>query len=350
MRNPRLVTGFLLAYRSENYNRAMVQRSFIVVLLLSCLAYAQVTQRLILKDGSYQSVIKYEIKGDRVRYLSAERYDWEEMPKSLVDWDATKKYEADLAKGVSHDAQQVDKEVEEEKEEEAARTPLVAPNLRLPMQGGVFIMDTYRDEPLLIEMSQSSSELNKDVKGNILRATINPFASNKQKITVPGAHAKIQVHVPRPEVFFNVDDQQQPAKDKQPTSGNPDKTEDMTLIPPKAVDRFRFIRLNSKKDSRIVGDVKVTITGKTTQEQTFIPAKGELLGGGWVKISPEQDLAPGEYAVAEMLGEKEMNLYVWDFGVNPMAPPDASAWKPEENVPTQAPKTPPKLEKRQNND
>ncbi|MGE5054858.1 MAG: hypothetical protein ACM3WP_11900, partial [Acidobacteriota bacterium] len=146
---------------------------FILLLfpLLAPAAWAQEgSRRLILKDGSYQSVTKYEVKGDRVRYYSSEREEWEELPNSLVDWPATDKYEKDrAASAAAPEAVQLDKELEHENELAEAQLPQVAPGLRIPMRDGVFLLDTFQGEPQLVEVQQNVSDVNRDTKGNILR-------------------------------------------------------------------------------------------------------------------------------------------------------------------------------------
>src|SRR5881396_1473769 len=168
----------------------------------------QLAKRLILKDGSYQLATKWEKKADRVRYLSAERNEWEEIPNSLVDWDATDKYEKDRAAGKpAPEAVVLDKELEAERQADEAKSPHVAPGLRLPDEGGVVLLDNYQNKPELVELQQSGGEVNKNMKGNILRAAINPIASAKQTIELPGPHAKVQAHAGLPTIYLNVEQQ-----------------------------------------------------------------------------------------------------------------------------------------------
>src|SRR5437868_6172175 len=289
------------------------------LLFLSPVHAQQLAKRLILKDGSYQLVTKYEIKGERVRYYSAERGEWEEVPKSLVDWAATEKYEKDRAAGKpAPEAVELDKELEAERQAEEAKTPHVAPGLQLPDSGGVVLLDTFQNQPQLDELQQSGGELKKNMKGNILRAAINPIASAKQTIEIPGPHAKVQAHITLPAIYVNVDQQDQPVESQQPQKE-----------PELPWDRFKIVRMQEKQGKRIAGDSKIAVYGKVSQEQKLVPTTAEKLTGGWVKVTPSAPLAAGEYAVVELLGKEGMNFYVWDFGVNPAAPANPMAWKPE---------------------
>src|SRR5439155_13283564 len=200
-----------------------------ICLLLAILTVAHAEERakrIILKDGSYQLATKYEVKGDRVRYYSAERFLWEEIPNSMVDWDATKKWEAQAEAGVRTTQVEMNKEDAAEAAAEEAKSPTVAPGLKLPEDGGVFLLDQFQNKPQLVEIVQNGGELNKHTGKNILVAVINPLNVAKQTIELKGAKARIQAHAVVPVVYANVnlnesDQPEQPttqAKAKLPNS------------------------------------------------------------------------------------------------------------------------------------
>ena len=290
------------------------------LLLCATMAAQQNSKHLILKDGSYQLATEWKVVGDRVRFHSAERDDWEEIPASLIDWAATEKYnterEEERKSGLSHVAQ----ETKQEDAAEQAERPTVAPGLRLPDSGGVYLLDIYRDNPQLVEVVQNGSELNKQMKKNILRAAINPLAlSSKQTIELKGPKARVQAHVPQPAIYVNINSSD--------ASGDNAQAKDTDQQP----DRYRLVRVNveKKKDVRVVGNLNVAIYGKVSQKENWIKTNVTPVGN-WVKVTPAEPLTPGEYAMVEMLGKNEINLYVWDFGINPTAPQNPNAWTPNQ--------------------
>jgi hypothetical protein len=316
------------------------------IVIFHCRSAAQqLSNRLILKDGSYQSVTEWQIKGDRVRYMSAERDEWEEMPKDLVDWPATEKFNKEREAGAATpEAVELDKQMADERRADEAKSPHVAPGLRLPEDGSVELLDTFQGQPQLVELEQNSSDVNRNTKANILRGVINPVATSKQTIELPGQHAKIQAHAALPAIYVNVAQQDQLAKDQSALNQGEGPQPEEPELP---WDRFRIVRaqVQAKNDIRVVGNIKVAVYGKVSQDQKFVPTTAEELTGGWVKVTPTKPLEPGEYAVVETLGKEGMNLYVWDFGVNSNAPANLLATKPDP-AETAPPEKPKELQKR----
>jgi len=176
------------------------------------------------------------------------------------------------------------------------------------------------------------------MKGNVLRAAVNPIASAHQTVEVPGKHAPVQSHVTVPALYINIDRGEETEAD-----AAIEQIRKKDSVPPP--DRFRIVRLEAKGDKRVVGDIKVAVYGKISQEAKFAPTTSQPMTGGWVKVTPTEALATGEYAVVEMLGKEGMNLYVWDFGVNPSAPANTVAFKSDPSAESK-PDQPIELQKR----
>jgi hypothetical protein len=296
---------------------AVLLGSFLLLLLPLHVSAQANTKRIILKDGSYQLATKWQLTGDRVRFFSAERSDWEEIPESLVDWNATNQYERDRAAGKdTPEAIALDKELQAAREEEEAKSPQVAPGLRLPPEGGIYALDKYLSQPELLPLDQTGGEVNRHTAHNVFRGVINPLSGSKHTIELPGPSAKIQVHAALPIIYINLD-----------AAVDQDENSKATELP---WDRFRIVRAEVKGDKRIVGEVKTAVYGKSSQEQEVVPATAEQFSEGWIKLTVTAPLQPGEYAVAELLGKQGMNSYVWDFSVHPDAPANLTVIKPEQ--------------------
>jgi len=284
--------------------------------------------RLILKDGTYQVVRKYEIVGDRVRYISVERGgDWEELPLDLVDWDATRKWERDHAAPTPDEASPamkeaaaIDKEEADERENLKSRMPEVAKGLELPDEDGVFALDTFEGTPELVEMLPTELNMNAKTKHGL--STLNPLAGQKASLELEGAHAKVHLHVNDPAIYLSLnakDDVEQVVSHALTVNTSGSKEEASRKHGAhSAASGFAIVRVDERKALRIVGAIHMSVNGTVTQDEDVIPAKVEVLPGKhWLRIQPQADLLIGEYALVEILSASDINQSVWDFRVDP---------------------------------
>jgi hypothetical protein len=287
--------------------------------------------RLILKDGSYQLVRKYEVVGDRVRYISIERSgEWEELPESLVDWDATRKWERDHAAETQQsteqaspamkEASEIDKEEAAERSEALARRPEVSKGLELPDEDGVFALDTFQGTPELVEMLPSEMGANAKTKHGL--STLNPLAGAKATLELDGAHAKVHFHVNDPAIYLSLnalDDAEQVVSHAMTVStGGAKEVASRKHGAHSSSSGFAIVRVDERRAIRVVGAVHVSPSGTVTQDEDVIPTKVEVLPGKhWLKITPAQQLTIGEYALVEILSASDINQSVWDFRIDP---------------------------------
>lgn len=286
--------------------------------------------RLILKDGSYQIVTQYQIIGDRVRYFSRERNDWEEIPVSLVDWAATRKWEqqhnpltGDQVSPGMKEAAELDAEETAERADQKARMPEVATGLNLPDQDGVFVLDTYQGMPELVLLNPSDIDLGARAHHGV--ESLNPMAGARMRLELDGEHAKVHLHVNEPTFFLSLDTPHA-ADAKEPVLSNPITIQTVSEVAIKdraygahsATSHFAIVHLDERIAMRFLGPVEVRSSGAVVADPNVIPAKVETLPGGrWLRVEPQRPLIIGEYALVEILSPTQMSPSVWAFQVNP---------------------------------
>lgn len=288
--------------------------------------------RLILKDGTYQLVRQYQTVGDRVRYISTERGgDWEELPADLVDWEATRKWERDQTappaseqelSPAMREARALDREETEEREEQKARRPLVATGLELPDEEGVFALDHYNGKPALVEIQPNDLNIEQKSKHGV--NMLNPLAALKATIELEGPQAQVHLHIGDPALYISLEtgDEKEPVL-THPFAVDTSRVKDAANRNHGARSQqsgFAIVRLDPRRQVRIVGAIHLNLKGQPTHDENTIPANAEILPGKhWLKLTPVEKLPAGEYALVEILSPSELNQSVWDFRIDPAA-------------------------------
>lgn len=251
----------------------------VLVLLLMAVTLFGENVRLYLKDGTYQLVREYQVLPDRVKYLSAERGEWEEIPLDMVDLNRTKQEVA------SHE-EQLKQEAKADSDEEAALREEKQAASYVPDDPGAYYVHGDKLEPVKeAEINVSNSK-----KRTILKILSPiPTVSGKNTVELANAASQFRVEGDRPEFYFRLH----------------------------GVNGFAIIKLTPKKDARLVETVTIqAVTNERTEQRDMVATFTKQSGDQLYKIWPEKPLEPGEYALIEY-GVEQDYLEVWDFGVGP---------------------------------
>ena len=257
-----------------------------------------------MKDGSFQLVREYRRDGDRVRYYSAERGEWEEIPAAMIDWDATKKAEAaekteddELAKkaGTREQAYEVKTVMDVDASLE------VAPKVFLPPGEGMFVLSGQSVTPL-----PQVGTAKKTDKKQFLKQVLSPvpIVPGKQNVEIPGARAKIRISYGLTEFYL---------REAPP---DPDRATPImrSSRPGESGPEVELIRAKVKANSRVLESITSMFGEQVDEKRNVVSIQRWEVAPTVYRFTLSETLPPGEYALAEMLTDG-MNLFVWDFAV-----------------------------------
>ncbi|MGA2812149.1 MAG: hypothetical protein ABSG16_12165 [Candidatus Acidiferrum sp.] len=267
-------------------------------------------KKLVLKDGSFQLVRSYERHGEKVRYLSAERGDWEEIPAAMVDWEGTAKAEA----AEEAAAKNLVEHVHQQQVESAAEVPMdvdaslrVGSGVFLPAGEGMFAVEGKSAKKL----EQVSSETKLDKK-RVIEQVLSPIpmVPSKHNIVIPGAHAPLRFTPGAEPLEFFLREAPPDPEGPTPAMNNASGTDSG----PEVV----LVRATVKGGKRELESIHSLFGQQIGTAVNIIAIQRWDVAPLVYRYTLSEVLPPGEYALAEVL-PGGLNVYVWDFGVDARA-------------------------------
>jgi len=261
--------------------------------------------KLILTDGTYQLVREYQRSGERVRYYSAERGTWEELPASMVDWQETAKAEAETEKESTALVEKVHKQEEARRMDNATDIDAslqVGEGTFLPSGEGMFLVEGKSVRVL----DQAASEVKTDKKRILTQILVPvPVVPGKQNVTLQGAHAVVRLRSEHPEFYLREaplgpDDNGAIQRSHRPNEAGPD---------------VELIRVKVGRSNRQLESIKTLFGEKIGENASVISVQRWEVAPNVYRFTLSQPLTAGEYVLAEVLADG-LNLYVWDFGMD----------------------------------
>jgi hypothetical protein len=246
-------------------------------------------KKIILRDGTFQLAREYSVEGDRVRYWSVESSQWEEIPASLVDWDATHKSEAEQAARDSELKAKIRASAlaQRTKDIDVDRSLEIKPGIFLPDGVGLYALDRNNS---IREMKQSTAEVKRSTGREVEKILSGvQLIPGKATMDIPGERAAIRISTAEPEFFMRTVDRREP--------------------------RFRLLRAQVKGGHRLIDTVSIRFTGEEKHNVTDIEIQTWVPATGVYRYTVDERLEPGEYAFVEMTDDG-ISGYVWDFGVD----------------------------------
>jgi hypothetical protein len=214
-----------------------------------------------------------------VKYLSAERGEWEELPLELVDLNHTKQEVA-----ATEATAKVEAKADEE--EDAAIRAERLEVASVPQSAGAYYLHDGKMEAI----KQAEVTIVSDKKRTVLKyLSPIPIVPGKSTAEIPGASAQFRITEVRPEFYFRLSESE----------------------------GLAIVKLSPKKNVRAVEEISVLqIAEETTETRHEVPTFKRQFSDLLFKIWPEKPLEPGEYALLEFTDGK-VDPQVWDFSIGP---------------------------------